>query len=200
MERAQIALHIRNNCDTEGNSFCHNPGCLGSYTAYRVNVWGLRNPGANRQANKDMSVQQADNYRAHMLSCHSISKDRIMLAHLPKATPPFPGMLHSGDHKSVDIIVSLQIILLPDFCVLVLPPAEVQQVEALKEKVAQLERANRELKEEMKNKVKEKEKMEALVERIKDQVDWLNEDAKEDVPLCEPRHRELVSVTFLNDV
>ena len=41
----------------------------------------------------------------------------------------------------------------------------------------------------MSNKVREKErelsKLEALVERIKDQVDWLNEDAKEDVPLCE---------------
>ena len=50
--QAQIALHIRNNCNAEGNSFCHNPGCLGSYTAYRVNVWGLRNPGANRRVKK----------------------------------------------------------------------------------------------------------------------------------------------------
>ena len=66
--------------------------------------------------------------------------------------------------------------------ILIYVATEVQQLKALNQKVTQLERANRELKEAMKNKVKEKErelsKLEALLERIKDQLDWLNEDAR----------------------
>jgi len=70
VERADIARHIKNNCDANGNSFCHSYSCYMSYSAYRINSWGLRNPEENKRKNRDMSYQQADNFRHHMSSAH----------------------------------------------------------------------------------------------------------------------------------
>ena len=44
-----------------------------AHTAYRVNILGLRNANINRRAGKDMTAQQADNFRVHTWFAHGVS-------------------------------------------------------------------------------------------------------------------------------
>ena len=49
--------------NTEGNLWCHMEGCrgTGTYTSYRINIWGLRKPDINRQEGRQMVDQQVRN-------------------------------------------------------------------------------------------------------------------------------------------
>ena len=60
VDRAQIRAHLRdtNNHDPDGNAWCHLDGCIGTYTAYRLNIWGLQATAINRRAGKDKVAQQ----------------------------------------------------------------------------------------------------------------------------------------------
>ena len=72
VDRAQIRSHLRdtNNHDPDGNAWCHLDGCGGTYTAYRLNIWGLQ-ATANRRAGKDKVAQQVVNGNAwcHLDGC-----------------------------------------------------------------------------------------------------------------------------------
>ena len=41
--------HLRENADDNGNLWCLCEGCVGTYTLYRINTWGLRNTAANKE-------------------------------------------------------------------------------------------------------------------------------------------------------
>ena len=53
--------HLRANADCNGNLWCHCKGCAGTYTPYRINIWGLRNTDSNKEDGKDMVQQQVMN-------------------------------------------------------------------------------------------------------------------------------------------
>ena len=43
-----LKQHVATNASGEGNLLCHLEGCRGTYTPYRVNIWGLRKTAENR--------------------------------------------------------------------------------------------------------------------------------------------------------
>ena len=67
--------HLRVNADDNGNWWCHCEGCAGTYTPYRINIWGLRNTEANREDGKEMVKQQLNNVLRHLQKAHAIMKD-----------------------------------------------------------------------------------------------------------------------------
>ena len=76
VDRAEIRAHLRdtNNHDPDGNAWCHLDGCRGTYTAYRINIWGLQATTANRRAGKDKVAQQVVNLENHLSKAHGTSK------------------------------------------------------------------------------------------------------------------------------
>ena len=65
--------HLRSNADPHGNLWCHCQGCIGTYTPYRINTWGLRNTETNRENEKEMVQQQVNNILRHLQKAHGMS-------------------------------------------------------------------------------------------------------------------------------
>ena len=91
MTLGQMKEHLRENADNDGNLWCHQEGCRGTYTPYRVNTWGLRKTSANKEEGRKMVDQQVTNTLRHLEKVHNIPKHEVTEDILPKGTPPFPG-------------------------------------------------------------------------------------------------------------
>ena len=91
MTMGEMKAHIATNADDQGNLWCHLEGCRGTYTPYRVNVYGLRKTATNREEGHQMVPQQVQNVLRHLKEVHGIEKHLVTEALLPKGTPPFPG-------------------------------------------------------------------------------------------------------------
>ena len=65
--------HLRRNANPHGNFWCHCEGCVGAYTPYRVNTWGLRNTETNKEDGRDMVQQQVNNVLRHLQKANGMS-------------------------------------------------------------------------------------------------------------------------------
>ena len=65
--------HLTKNADPHGNLWCHCEGCVGTYTPYRVNTWGLRNTETNKEDGRDMVQQQVTNVLRQLQKAHGMS-------------------------------------------------------------------------------------------------------------------------------
>ena len=105
MSLKDMKEHVATNADDNGNLWCHLEGCKGSYTPYRVNVWGLRTPAKNQEDGRQMIGQQVNNVLRHLEKAHGIPKEEVTEDVLPKGIPPFPGR----EYMSCSGLVSLGI-------------------------------------------------------------------------------------------
>ena len=60
----------------------HVEGCRGTYTPYRVNIWGLRKIVTNREEGLQMVHQQVNNILCHLKQMHNINKHLVTEDHL----------------------------------------------------------------------------------------------------------------------
>ena len=97
--------HVLSHANDDGNLWCHLEGCQGTYTPYRINLWGLRTPDQNKEDGKQMIAQQVQNVLRHLEKCHNVLKHQVTEEHLPKGTPPFPGReyMSCSGHVSVGV-------------------------------------------------------------------------------------------------
>ena len=65
--------HLARNADPHGSLWCHCEGCVGTYTPYRINTWGLRNTESNKEDGRDMTQQQVNNVLRHLQKAHGMS-------------------------------------------------------------------------------------------------------------------------------
>ena len=72
MDRNAIRTYLAapENHDANGNLWCHVDCCGGSYTAYRVNIWGLKSTEENKKKNRNMIGQQIHNIENHLAKAH----------------------------------------------------------------------------------------------------------------------------------
>ena len=105
MSLKDMKQHIVDNADHNGNLWCHLEGCKGTYTPYRINLWGLKTPTKNREDGRQMVEQQLNNALRHLEKSHGIIKHQVTEDVLPKKTPPFPGR----EYMSCSGLVSLGI-------------------------------------------------------------------------------------------
>ena len=103
MTLGQMKAHLRENADENGNLWCHQEGCRGTYTPYRVNTWGLRKTGTNKEEGREMVDQQVTNILRHLEKVHNIPKHEVTEDVLPKKTPPFPGREHMSCYVSLAV-------------------------------------------------------------------------------------------------
>ena len=51
--------------------------CKGTYTPYRINIWGLRKTDTNREEGRQMVQQQVQNILRHLKEAHDIEKHLV---------------------------------------------------------------------------------------------------------------------------
>ena len=73
MSMKDMQDYLRVNADDNGNLWCHCEGCAGTYTPYRINIWGLRNTETNKEDGRDMTLQQVNNVLRHLQMAHGMS-------------------------------------------------------------------------------------------------------------------------------
>ena len=78
MSMYEMKHHLATNADQDGNLWCHLEGCKGTYTPYRVNIWGLRKPETNKKEGRQMVEQQVRNILRHLKEVHGIKKHLVM--------------------------------------------------------------------------------------------------------------------------
>ena len=70
--------HLETNADPNGNLWCHMEGCKGTYTPYRVNIWGLRKPETNMKEGWQMVEQQVRYILRHLKDAHQIEEHQTL--------------------------------------------------------------------------------------------------------------------------
>ena len=74
----EMKNHLETNADPNGNLWCHMEGCKGTYTPYRVNIWGLRKPETNKKEGWQMVEQQVRYILRHLKDAHQIEEHQTL--------------------------------------------------------------------------------------------------------------------------
>ena len=77
MSVKDMQTYLREKADPNGNLWCHCQGCVGTYNPYRINTWGLRNTGSNKEEGREKVPQQVNNILRHLQKAHGMSVDCI---------------------------------------------------------------------------------------------------------------------------
>ena len=91
MTPKEMQTYLLEHANEEGDLWCHQEGCAGTYQPYRINIWGLKKTDENKNESRLMLPQQVTNILRHLEKVHNIPKHEVVEDVLPWGTPPFPG-------------------------------------------------------------------------------------------------------------